>query len=67
MLIFVRPKKQINIIIKHLNILIMKGFTKFIVLIFSLFTFFPMIFMLFDLIINGRESFLNELVDGMFD
>lgn len=43
----------------------MKGITALIVLLFCLFTFIPLIFLLCDMIVNGRGSLLNSLIDTL--
>jgi hypothetical protein len=43
----------------------MKSFTAFFIIFWSIITFIPIIFLLGDMIINGRDSILNELIDSI--
>jgi hypothetical protein len=43
----------------------MKSFTAFFIIFWSIITFIPIIFLLGDMMINGRNSILNELIDSI--
>jgi len=41
----------------------MRGFTALFILAWCICTFIPMIFLLLDLMVSGRDSLLNSLID----
>ena len=43
----------------------MKSFTAFFILFWSIITFIPIIFLLVEMMLNGRNSILNKLIDSV--